>query len=503
MLQTLLKLRSLALIGLLLATSAGGCAHNDSAQKTVESKNYSKEAPSGQKQKPDFDPVKLSIVPQKTDESSANVRLVKPGHWTEAAIATKANNFDFVGDLSAEVKNITAAGAEHPELPYRLRFERPAALPKGQEKFFNFMFFVPELPEKPWLATELQTRGGSLAATPGPEPLVAMKPYQYFLVVVSSNPDRYRPLETLDSMRAPRGEESLDYYRVVAPPMKKPLPLPSSALAWSSIAYVIWDDADPELLSLEQQQAMLDWLHQGGQLIISGPNSLASLNEKMYLYPYLPFAGGEPKRISAAMLAQLNDKWMPNGKAAQEQTLTPVNPWSGVDIQPRTGARFVPGAADLVVEGPVGRGRIVVTAFRLTERELWNWPGFDNFFNACVLGRPPRKFSKSGLLDELAVDWADAAKNALDPQWVTRVRYLARDWNDKGGFSSEFVALAGEEPGGPNSGPAGMAGIVPESALTTSTPPLGAWNDSSSMANAARGRYKRPPALKFRGLISW
>jgi hypothetical protein len=46
-----------------------------------------------------------------------------------------------------------------------------------------------------------------------------------------------------------------------------PHSLPSNALAWTNIAYLIWDDVDPSLLSPEQQQAIVDWLHWGGQLI--------------------------------------------------------------------------------------------------------------------------------------------------------------------------------------------------------------------------------------------
>ena len=36
------------------------------------------------KPKPDFDPVKLRILPQKTDEKDVALRYVKPGHWTAA-----------------------------------------------------------------------------------------------------------------------------------------------------------------------------------------------------------------------------------------------------------------------------------------------------------------------------------------------------------------------------------------------------------------------------------
>ncbi len=52
----------------------------------------------------DFDPIKLTILPQKTDGKEIARRLVKPGHWTAAVEETKANNFDFTGQLFAEAR---------------------------------------------------------------------------------------------------------------------------------------------------------------------------------------------------------------------------------------------------------------------------------------------------------------------------------------------------------------------------------------------------------------
>ncbi len=129
------------------------------------------------------------------------------------------------------------------------------------------LFYVPPDGNKAWLATELRNRGGSVATTPGPEPLTLMKAYQYHLVVLAQQPYRYRLLERLDSVRAPHTSNNSDvdnglhYYEVIAPPLEKPVALPSNVLAWTSIAYVIWDDVDPSLLTPEQQQAMVDWLH--------------------------------------------------------------------------------------------------------------------------------------------------------------------------------------------------------------------------------------------------
>jgi hypothetical protein len=257
------------LLAMLLIPGCGGCTDEpiDEEAKAAAKEKLKKEK---EKPKPDFEPPKLTIVPQKTDVAA--VRPVKPGHWTAAIEEMKANNFNFVGQLYAEVRE-TGSGKvlDLERTPYKLAVVRPAPLTKGQTKFLEMMFMVPGNAPKAWLATELRSRGGSPVTSPGPEPLSILRAHQYNLVVLAPEADRYRRLESMDSVRAPHTDGPLNYYQVVAPQLVKPLPLPSNSMAWTSIAYLVWDDVDPQLLSLEQQQALVDWLHWGGQLIISGP----------------------------------------------------------------------------------------------------------------------------------------------------------------------------------------------------------------------------------------
>ncbi len=386
---------------MLVVPGCGGCSHDTTEDPEAIAKAAKEELKKKDKPKPDFDPVKLRILPQKTDEKDVALRYVKPGHWTAAVEELKANNFDFQGQLYAEAR-ADAAGqpVELEHTANRIAITRPAPLAKGQQKFLELMFFVPrDRAKQTWLSTELRSRGGGVAATPGAEPLSMMKAHQYHMVVLANTPDRYKRLETLDSVKAPHTSGNLDlesnlrYYTVVTPPLTKPLPLPTNVLAWSSIAYLVWDDVDPALLSPEQQQALIDWLHFGGQLIISGPKSLDLLRGKAFLGPYLPALPGEPLAITAKELDPLSQFWSKKLKTGEEtRPLIPVTPWSGITLEPTEGSEFLPNTNDLVVERRVGRGRIVATAFSLTQRDLWNWPSFDGFFNACLLRRGPRQF---------------------------------------------------------------------------------------------------------------
>jgi hypothetical protein len=198
------------------------------------------------------------------------------------------------------------------------------------------------------------------------------------MVVLGAEADRYRPLEKLDSIKAPHNagysqyeppdlEPALDYYQVITPPLIKPLPVPSNVMAWTSLAYVIWDDVDPALLSTEQQQAMVDWLQWGGQLIISGPKSLDQLRGKNFLGPYLPAVPGDPLKITAGMLEPLSQHWMvPQGSG---QPLEPVHFRRVGNQQQR--ANLAPGQRGLDrgrLAGDGDHGRIRVLVFSRRQR---------------------------------------------------------------------------------------------------------------------------------------
>jgi hypothetical protein len=382
--------------------------------------------------------------------------------------------------------------------------------------------FLPPDSNKAWLATELRNRGGSVAATPGPEPLILMKAHQYHLVVLAQQPYRYRQLERLDSVRAPHAtsqgdlDSGLHYYQVIAPPLEKPLPLPTNVLAWTSIAYLIWDDVDPSLLSPEQQQALVDWLHWGGQLIISGPKSLDQLRDKTFLGSYLPAMPGEALSIIPEMLGPLNNRWTLPVQGQSGQPLAPAAAWNGVTLIPQAGANVLVGTGEpvsipLVVEGRVGRGRIVVTAFRLAQRDLWDWPSFDGFLNACLLRRPPRIFSKAPDLEGLNVDWFEQPRRYRDPLLVTGLRFFSRDWHEETGFAlppgsaadspqvESFLPPANQQIMTNGNWRNRGKNVQPPAELDDATAPPGpgvaAWNDDSATADAARDSLREAAGI--------
>jgi hypothetical protein len=219
---------------------------------------------------------------------------------------------------------------------------------------------------------------------------------------------------------------------VVLPTIDHRVSLPSHWLTWTSIAYILWDGVEPSTLSLDQQQALVDWLYWGGQLIVSGPESLDLLHGS-FLAPYLPATTTADVELTAADLETFNLHWTRWG-----QPLNLARPWPAKRLQPiesdnvRTLVR-ADNELPLVVDRRVGRGRVVLTAFRLTQRELAidAWPSFDGFFHSCLLGLPPRRLvADREILD---FDPREAVRVQLERGTLTdaeinsRLRILTRD----------------------------------------------------------------------------
>ncbi len=79
------------------------------------------------------------------------------------------------------------------------------------------------------------------------------------------------------------------YYRLVLPMEPDKPPLSSHPLTWTTISHVVWDGLPPDVLSVSQQQAILDWLHWGGQLIFTGGAGQSyAIYHDSFLGPYLP-----------------------------------------------------------------------------------------------------------------------------------------------------------------------------------------------------------------------
>jgi hypothetical protein len=481
-----------------LIAGCSGCRSDDPlSEEEREAKR--EELRKKEKPKPDFEYLGFTTQPGALEKTDRREVHMKPGHWTSAVLETRANNFDFSGELACEVTDQQQQPVDLDQMPFRLRTTRPAVMPKGQRRFLEFSLFAPADARSRWVQTRLLSGPGGRMVFGESQALVPMPAHQYYFVVLALNPDSYGFLQRLDSMTAPSSTiyDPLKawHYRIVAPRIKSVAPLPSGALGWTGVAYVLWDDLNPQKLSPDQQQALVDWLHWGGQLIVSGPDTLATLKGS-FLDPYLPVEGGDAWDLTSETLGGLN--------AFYDQGDLPLKvsrSWTGQKMKLREGATALisSGTDPLVVERRLGRGRVVATAFRLSQRELRNWSSFDGFFNGCLLRRGPRKFDLVN--EQVVVAWSEG-KKSHDPQLISRVRYFTRDAATPPGlFDEQFQGRQAraevvpeppidQMPGMPMPGPGAMPGmapygLAPDPEEQRETSGVAGWSDFSAASNLA------------------
>ncbi|MBI2823175.1 MAG: hypothetical protein HYX69_00635 [Planctomycetia bacterium] len=441
------------------------------------------------------DPFQFGVFTIRPSEAQRVEAGIKPGHWTTASLEARANFADFRGELVAELMG-AGGPVDLDGLPYRLRSQRPAILAKGQKKTLDVALFDPVQHTSRQAAPRLLSAGGRDVWN-SRELLSPMPPQQFFLVALARQPDDYRYLHTLDSIWAPlgtmddRGAQS--HYRVVLPTLATSAPLPAEVTYWTSTAVVLWDGIDPQLLAPDQQRALVDWLHWGGQLIVSGPDSLELLRGT-FLEPYLPATSRQTLELTEDALAPLARF------AAGEPRLRLSQPWTGEELAPHADASVVAATEQqqpLIVERAVGRGRAVLTAFRLSQRDLVNWPGYDGLFNACLLRRQSRQFVSSPEFS-VAVQWTDGT--AADPAKNSRLRFFTRS----APASSQPVALAVQQQmmrqergiaAGRAYFPAGSTEEDPLG-LAPSGPGAAGWDDESPASNEARAALRQSAGIQ-------
>ena len=480
------------LAAMIVTTTMPGCScrPDPAAKRKAEAEKRRKELEKKKPKKPPFEQTMLTAVPSDATQDK-NRMPVKPGHWGVARQRLKANHDDFVGQMRLSAIDRKGQTLPLTRTAYQMTVSWPVSLPKGQPKHFDVPFLVP-LSHKPsqelvQLQSRLVSQHAGRQVLGRAQTVEVLKSHQYFFVVLADRPADYGYLKRLGSVSPPWKDQDLGdpdtYYRVLLPDLtRRGAPLPANPLAWTSIAYVLWHDADPGAVNPAQQEAMIDWLHWGGQIVLTGSETL-NLLQGSFLAPYLPAQPGKVEKLAAEAFGPMNDTWSIQQRKRNERRLLEFpadSPCEAVTLKPIPGAQFVPGTGELAVECRIGRGRVVATAFALTNRHLINWDNFDGFFNACVLRRLPRRFSSHNTM--LHVAWADPQVLRNDARAVTSLRYFSRDRN----------AAAGPAAGGKRDAPendarqwAQVRGFDP-GYRSDNRSGVGGWNDFSGPASAAR-----------------
>ena len=482
---------ALAAVGLIVVAWRGCTAEDPltAAQREIEEKKKEEDA-----KKKLVDPRVDRLIVQ-PGEPESELQMVKPGHWATATQRMRAIYQDFVGESQTSIVN-----GRDEVVPGRRHAVR-AANRRGRSRSRRVGPRTSR-PRSSCRRSAGRCRCGpswSSAASAGrcvrSSPVTRMPSYQYHFVILAKEPTRYALVKTLDSVRVPwDGESDADdtedpvHYRVVSLDVERAISLSDNPLTWTSIAYVLWDEVDPQALhagaragagrlaalgrAADRQRARFARLAEG---LVLGAVSAGHQRRQ---------PEDRRRRSCEPLNRRLDDSvHARRGRAAGADGAvvgrgTRVAAW-------RARARPLATTGGLLVERTVGRGRIVVSAMQLAERDLVNWRGgFESLFNACILRRPQRESIGPATSATSTLAWADPklAEQRLDARLTTGLRYLARDL----GVDTNYRFVDVTDPSGQSVADAGSSNADREYRPPEQVGGIGAWNDFSATANVAR-----------------
>ncbi len=429
------QVRWLLLLTLASLSGCGGCRNDDEKLSREELEKRARE------QKESLELGSLLTLPT---DSETKVATVKPGHWYESQQKFKSNREDMqvvaVGDLERAGKPVGLPGTNMVN-----EYSRRTSLPKGQTKTVDLQFFIPDTGTPnddpfaipPRLLMRSQLRSWPLMTpilqTPSTQGANELRRNEYQLVVLSPAAIAYEFLTVLDAVYW-RGDDLGDaprtrsYQVSLLKAADGKYAFPHSMLTMTATAALIWDDVSIDEMTDEQQEAIVDWVHWGGQLIISGPSSWSRL-QNSFLSPYLPATSADVAEFETAAFKELSDNWRVTDASSTERPELDIlgPPVSGLKFKLSNGGQWLPQTGELVAERQVGRGRVVVTSFPLREPRISKWKYFSSFLSTGLLRRPARTISNT--LEGVRVqNWASPYQSlTADPRMHSNFRILSRD----------------------------------------------------------------------------
>lgn len=437
--STLLRLPGcflcLALVGL---SGCGGCLRDSQEKLTREELE--------QRAKERRESLELSELISLPADSERKQVTAKPGHWIETQQSFKSNR----EDLQVLAVEEVVRGSEPIKIPgtnFTNAFTRRTSLPQGQTKTVDLQCFIPFSGKKADVPSSVSSQLNiktELQAWPLMTPILQfpsimpaneLKEHEFQLVVLSPKALSYKFVSALDAVfwqgeNLMLEERTRSYYVTLVEPADNSYPFPRSMLTMTSIAVILWDDVSPDDLSENQKNALVDWIHWGGQLIVSGAGSWARL-QNSFLSPYLPASSADSTALNSEDFQELSATWMVgdlNPRGIQSPIQIVGDPIAGLQLQLNEKGSWLPGSGDMVAESQVGRGRIVVTCFPLNEPQLFNWNYFSSFFSTGLLRRHPRQFRPAPETREPVQFWSAPYQNSeRDARMHSNLRILTRD----------------------------------------------------------------------------
>jgi hypothetical protein len=290
--------------------------------------------------------------------------VLRTGQWCPILVSLRCQGSQvFSGELRVEAIDLDGD---------RVAFTQPqvtVASEAGPPKRFWCYVVVDASNELPANVEVVDQDGGLVAQLPLPPQPVAPLLSDDLLVLDISYPQVTALNGLLTTGWAPGQptDGTRRFYRNVAVARMPAADLPDRWWGLEAVDVLVWDQPDPAALSLAQRDALMEWVRNGGQLVL-GIGAKWSALHKSDLAPLLPLQGDGPT-VEVTRLPTFFDRVaLPAWRDREFRAPVAVTTAEPVEGAFRTLGDFGPtGAISLITMRLVGSGRVVATAASLAD----------------------------------------------------------------------------------------------------------------------------------------
>ncbi len=166
------------------------------------------------------------------------------------------------------------------------------------------------------------------------------------------------------------------YLRSVHVAHMSPLDLPELWIGLEAVDFIVWDDARPEDLTERQIHALVEWVHQGGILLLAASRSTGSVKMSAPIYDILPVEIGDLTTVEN--LPELRRRLLGSPISERQRSRRETDDWwtepypapvTVTECTLRDGAVSIPDRTEdaLIARHRVGRGHVLFSGVILSD----------------------------------------------------------------------------------------------------------------------------------------
>lgn len=324
----------------------------------------------------------------------------KTGKWTQMNIAIRSQNEPntFTGKLTVEVRDLNT------DVPI-YQYATPLQLSKTDRKHKKLYIYCPKNDIN--LIVRLVPKGGSEQRIQAPNsdtlikyeltPQKPIKNKDYFVLVLAPSGDKiakFADKMQLNLDETNNGNETQAHAQAHVKHLPNSQAMPTHWSGYSAVDLLIIREVSltDRRISISQQKALLNWIQQGGTLLVSGGDNYKYL-QGSFLEQYLPAKLIRDETIDSVppILKQ---------KFGLDTTSNPNDghtPYKNIYFEPKEGCQTLIGTGDqiYIAKRNFGSGQIICFAFNYNAPPFSNLKAGETFWRWFLTthGKSPKRFA--------------------------------------------------------------------------------------------------------------